>query len=106
MQQRPSRHTVNELAKQADAFKDKGVIVAIVQTVKVEENTLKDWIEKYNIPFPAGQISGDVEKTKFNWGVQSLPWLVLTDKEQKIKAEGFNVSELEEKIKQAGAGDS
>jgi hypothetical protein len=43
-------------------------------------------------------IQGDEEKTKFNWGVKSLPWLILTDKEHVVTAEGFSVNKLNEKI--------
>jgi 5-hydroxyisourate hydrolase-like protein (transthyretin family) len=100
MQQRPSRYITNELAKQAENLKQKSVIVAIVQASKVEQNTLNDWIKKTNLPFPAGTISGDEEKMRSNWGVRSLPWLILTDKEHIIKAEGFALNELDEKVKE------
>jgi len=30
---------------------------------------------------------------------KSLPWLILTDKEHVVRAEGFSVSELGDKIK-------
>jgi hypothetical protein len=43
-------------------------------------------------------ISDDEEKTRFEWGVKALPWLILTDRKHIIRAEGFMLSELEEKI--------
>jgi hypothetical protein len=46
-----------------------------------------------------GAITADIEKTRFTWGVRSLPWLILTDSKHIIRAEGFNLSELDEKIK-------
>lgn len=42
-------------------------------------------------------IQGDEEKIRFNWGVKSLLWLILTDKNHIIMAEGFNIAELSEK---------
>ena len=39
-----------------------------------------------------------VEKTRFDWGVRSLPWLILTDKENIVRAEGFSINELDERI--------
>jgi hypothetical protein len=102
MQQRPSRHTVSELAKQAETLKGKGVTVVIIQAIKVDANSLNEWVKKTNVSLPVGTIAGDEEKTKFNWGVQSLPWLILTDKKHIIKGEGFALNELDEKIKQAG----
>lgn len=35
--------------------------------------------------------------TRYNWGVRSLPWMILTDKNHIVAAEGFTVSELDEK---------
>jgi hypothetical protein len=32
--------------------------------------------------------------------VKSLPWLILTDKKHVVIAEGFNIDELDEKIKE------
>jgi hypothetical protein len=37
-------------------------------------------------------------RLRFNWGVRSLPWLFLTDKEHVVIAEGFVVAELDEKL--------
>ena len=45
-------------------------------------------------------IQDNVEQTRFNWGVKSLPWLILTNKEHVAIAEGFALSELDEKINQ------
>ena len=53
-----------------------------------------------NIPFPVGMIQGEEEKTRFTWGVRSLPWLILTDDKRVVRAEGFRLSELNEKIKE------
>ncbi|OHB82267.1 MAG: hypothetical protein A2Z38_09950 [Planctomycetes bacterium RBG_19FT_COMBO_48_8] len=104
MNQRPARRCVIQLAKQAEQLKQKGVVVVIVQASKLDENALKQWIEKYNIPFPMGMIQSDEEKTRFNWGVRSLPWLILTDKKHIVVAEGFGLDELGDKMKQSGDG--
>ena len=34
------------------------------------------------------------EKIRLVWSVKSLPWLILTNKEQVITAKGFNLLEL------------
>ncbi|MBA7471316.1 hypothetical protein ES707_06622 [subsurface metagenome] len=98
MNQRPSRHCIRQLAQKAAALKEKGIIVAAVQTSQVTENTLNEWIKKYNIPFSAGVITEDIEKIRFVWGVRSLPWLILTDKQHVVTAEGFTLDELNEKL--------
>ncbi len=99
MQQRPSRHCIKELARQADQLKEKGLVVIAVQASKIDKNTLNDWVKKYNIPFTVGMIEGDEEKTRFTWGVKSLPWLILTNAEHIVQAEGFGLNEIDEKMK-------
>jgi hypothetical protein len=89
------------LAKQAEQLKQKGVTIVAVQASKIDENTLNEWTKNYNIPFPIGMIQGDVEKTRFAWGVKSLPWLILTDHEHIVRANGFSLAELDEKIQVA-----
>ncbi|MHC4624879.1 MAG: TlpA family protein disulfide reductase, partial [Planctomycetota bacterium] len=101
LNQRPSRHLVRELAEKAGDLEEKGLTVVCVQASQAEAKALNDWVKKYNISFPVGTIKGEAEKTRFNWGVKSLPWLILTDREHVVTAEGFGAAELEEKIKQA-----
>jgi hypothetical protein len=43
-------------------------------------------------------IQGDEEKVRANWGVQSLPWLILTDINHIVTAERFSIEDLGEKI--------
>ena len=87
-----------QLAKQAEQLKQKGIIVVAVQASKIDENKLNDWVKKYKIPFPVGMVQGDVEKSRFAWGVRSLPCLILTDRKHVIRAEGFGINALNEKI--------
>ena len=99
-QQRPSRHCVRQLAKKAYQLKDRSVSVVIVHASKVDRSKLDEWAAKYEIGSPVGTIEADEEKTRFSWGVKFLPWLILTDKEHTVKAEGFRISELEQMIKE------
>ncbi|MHC4560952.1 MAG: carboxypeptidase regulatory-like domain-containing protein, partial [Planctomycetota bacterium] len=98
MEQRPSRNCIIQLAKRAQEFKIKDIVVVAVQTTKIDENALNEWITKYNIPFNVGTVRDDIEKNSFAWGVRSLPWLILTDQQHIIHTEGFALSELDEKI--------
>jgi len=101
MNQRPSRHCIRQLAQRAAGLKKKGVTVAAVETSQVAENTLNEWTKKRNIPFQVGAITADIEKTRFAWGVRSLPWLILADKQHIVRAEGISLVELDEKIQSA-----
>ena len=45
-------------------------------------------------------IEGDEEKVRFNWGVKSLPWMILTDKYRVVRSEGFTMEVLNTKLKE------
>ena len=98
MEQRPSWNCIMRLARQAEQLKQKDVTVVAVQASEVNESTLNDWLKEYNIPFPVGMVQGDVEKSHFTWGVRSLPWLILSNRKQIVRAEGFALTELGEKM--------
>jgi len=99
MEQRPSRNCILQLSKRAQELKAKDVVIVTVQASKIEKTKLDEWLKDQHFPFPVGMIQADEEKTRFNWGIKSLPWLILTDKKHIVQAEGFSVSELGDKIK-------
>ena len=101
MQQRPSRHCMTQLAKQAELLKDKGVVVVAVQASKIEQSILDEWVKKSNAPFWVGKVSDDGEKTRFAWGVRSLPWLILTDNNHVVVSQGFGLGDLNNQIGQS-----
>jgi hypothetical protein len=43
------------------------------------------------------------DETLAQWGVKALPWLLLADKDHVVRAEGFAVDELEEKVNRLAA---
>ncbi|MHC4559437.1 MAG: TlpA family protein disulfide reductase [Planctomycetota bacterium] len=98
MQQRPSRYYIGRLAERAGYFAEKGIAVVCVHASGIDENTLNEWMKKYNIQFTDGMVRGDEEKIRFMWGVKSLPWLLLTDGKHIVQAEGFSINELNERI--------
>ena len=98
LNQRPSRNCIIQLAKQAEHLKEKGVTILAVQAQETDENTLREWIKTNNISLPVGMVQGAGEDTRFAWGVKSLPWLILTNKNHIVSSDGFPLSELEEKI--------
>ena len=96
MDQRPSRHMLRELAKRADKLKEKGVKVVCVQASKVERGVLDKWVKENKVSFTVGMIEGDEEKVRFDWGVKSLPWLIMADTKNIVRLEGFGIEELDE----------
>jgi peroxiredoxin len=97
--QRPSRNCVQQLNKRAEELKAKDVSIVAVQISKVEQDALNEWIKSQNISFPVGMVSNDEQAIRFTWGIKSLPWLILTDTNHIVRAEGFALAELDEKLK-------
>lgn len=100
MNQRPSRHCLIQLAKQARGLGERGITVIAVQTSKVDEKTIHAWILENSISFTVGMIQDEEKRARFSWGIKSLPWLILTDRDHVIRAEGFEIDELDDKIRE------
>jgi len=98
MNQRPSRNCMIQINKKAQELKEEEVVVIAIQASNIDKNALNEWVKKNNISFPVGMIQGDTEKALFKWGVKSLPWLILTDSKHTVRAEGFGLTELDDKI--------
>ncbi len=98
LEQRPSRYFIAQLAKRAGQLKNKDLVVAIVHASKVDQSRLDKWIKDNDIPFRTGMAREDDTKTRLTWGIKSLPWLILTDHEHVVTAEGFSLDELDAKI--------
>ena len=99
MEQRPSRNCIVQLSKRAQELKAKDIIVVAVQASKIDKSTLDEFIKSGNIQFPIGTIEADAEEVRSNWGVKSLPWLILTDMEHTVRSQGFGIDELDNKIR-------
>lgn len=102
MNQRPSRHCLARLAKQAEHLRQRGLAIVAVQISKVDEDKLDAWLKKSNVPFPVGRVRGDEAEIRFAWGICSLPWLILTDTRHIVRAEGFALAELDARIEETG----
>jgi hypothetical protein len=99
--QRPSRYCVAQLNRKAKQLREQGVYVVCIQASRLPKKGLNDWRRKDRIFLPIGMVGDDSIKTRREWAVQSLPWLILTDRKHIIAAEGFSLVELREKIKRA-----
>lgn len=99
MYQRPSRNCVQQLSRRAKLLASKEVYTVMVYAGPVVESALNDWLRKNRITIPSGKFDGNMQALGRTWAVQSLPWLVLTDRDHIVIAEGFPLIELDEKIK-------
>jgi len=62
----------------------------------------RDWEKENNIPFPVGMIRGDIERTRFTWGVRSLPRLILANNKHSVTSQGFAMEELQDELRKTG----
>jgi hypothetical protein len=100
IQQRPSRQTLKDLMAATEGLKEKGFIVAAVQCSAIGQEQLDEQLKKMGVTIAVGMIAKDEEKVKFAWGVDGLPWLILANKQHIIKASGFEVAEIADKLKE------
>jgi hypothetical protein len=94
MEQRPCRQCLRDVATRAGSLDAKGIRVVVVETSKADPNQYAGWLKANQITFPIHVFEGDVEAKKAAWGVKVLPWLILTDQEHKVVAEGLAIGEL------------
>jgi hypothetical protein len=98
-EQRPSRRALRLLGEQAAALKGQGVAVVVVHTGTMADDAFAAWKQEAASPFPIGCLKGNAEKARATWGAGALPWLILTDKAHRVTAEGFDLDELDAKVK-------
>jgi L-ascorbate metabolism protein UlaG (beta-lactamase superfamily) len=103
MNQRPARYYIRHLAERAEDLAQKDVTVVGVQVSDINDKSLNKWVKENNIRFPIGRTFPEHGKTPFDWGVKSLPWLILTDRQHIVTAEGFGLIDLNDKILQAAS---
>ena len=101
MEQRPSRNAILTLNKRAQTLLDENnVYMVFIHAGSVEEQAFVSWLKQNQIQPPVGVSITALPELGYTWGVQSLPWLILTDKNHIVRAEGFSYNELNEKIKE------
>jgi hypothetical protein len=99
IEQRPSRRFVRQLAEQHDALRQKGLTILGIQAAVTTAESFKEWKDANSLPFPVGRLPEKADQIKWVSDVESLPWLILTDGERRVTAEGFALDELEAKLK-------
>ena len=96
--QRPSRNAILSLNKQAEALLEKDLYMVFIHAGEVQERAFTSWLQRNEILPPVGVCNSGLPELENTWGVKSLPWLILTDKNHVVTNEGFSIDELNEKI--------
>ena len=95
---RSSSRLLRSLGDQAEALKQQGVAVVVLQTSPLSGDAFDAWKQQADLPFPTGFARNNVEQTRAAWGAGSLPWLILADRTHQVIDEGFVLEELEAKL--------
>jgi hypothetical protein len=93
--QRPSRHHLQQLKQLASRLQEKGLTLVAVQVSAVETQQLEQWIQDQGIPFAILQAPGNFEQQRLDWGIKSLPWMVLTDADHFVLREGLTLDAIQ-----------
>jgi beta-lactamase regulating signal transducer with metallopeptidase domain/type II secretory pathway component GspD/PulD (secretin) len=100
---RSSQNSISKLAKREKELTEKNVIVLLVHASGVESSKVKEWLAERKIPFICGSIKDNVVEVLSRWGALREPWLILTDKNGTVRAEGFDIKQLDEKLQETSS---
>jgi hypothetical protein len=98
--QRPSRQCVTALGGMADGLAGKGVTVVLVHAAAGGPQKLREWLATAKVTAACGQVPAGQQQALSAWGAVRLPWLVLADEKHMVRAEGFGLADLDERIKE------
>jgi hypothetical protein len=100
--QQASQRCALNLAEQASDLHQKNVFVVLVDASGTERKQINAWVKQHTGDLPAGRFNKQlIKEIRQAWGIETLPRLVLTDRNRVITAEGFALDELDAKIKEA-----
>ncbi len=103
LEQRPSRHALQRLVTSRATSAGNRVELILIQASPLNTEVLTQRRRKLKVSFEIGTIRGDPEAVRKSWGVRSLPWLILTDTNHIVTAEGFPLDDLDEKLNETTA---
>ena len=75
-----------------------GLVASQVMAIQFGAPVLENFARTNHVHFPLGMIESEEAKTKFNWGLRSEPWVILADRDQVVRAEGFALGEINDKL--------
>jgi hypothetical protein len=96
--QRPSRHCLRQLSNRAKSLGAQNITVLVIQAEPSDEPSASA-----HESFTVGKIHNHHKQVRFTWGVRSLPWLILTDRNHIVRAEGIPPGEIQKRIEQLGS---
>jgi protocatechuate 3,4-dioxygenase beta subunit len=104
VQQRPSRHMLSQLVEHARELTKSNIALVAVQVAPCEAGELGKLAAQYGADIRFGEVTDNAGDAQRAWGIQSLPWLVLADRDHIVRAEGFAPAALQQKVDELAAG--
>ncbi|MHC4475306.1 MAG: hypothetical protein ACYTEL_06665 [Planctomycetota bacterium] len=123
--QEQSQQLLLALRDRQEALAQKGVLLIAVEASGAQTDKVRSWARENELTFPVGAFYSRFERhwkarkkdlddrkketvlsnlmadLKTLWTVEKVPWLMLTDREFVVTAEGFSLEELGDKIKES-----
>ncbi len=97
--QRPCRRFTRLLAEQYDALRKRELSVIGLQAAVTSDDVFKEWKDAAAPPFQVGRLVERTAASKWASDMETMPWLILTDSEHRVVAEGFALEELDDLLK-------
>ena len=98
VEQRPSRRFVRQLAEQHDALRQKGLRSWACKRPSRPPNRSRNGRTPTPCRSPSAASAEKADEAEWPLEVESLPWLILTDKAHRVTAEGLPLEELDAKV--------
>lgn len=92
-EQRLDRRRLLQIANQQAALSAKNISVVAIDMSDTDTQTLQAWTKEQSLPCVI-QANGAKDELQFDWNVQALPWLILTDEAHVVTCEGLSVEEV------------
>jgi hypothetical protein len=101
IQQQQSIDCVRRLNKQIEYLAGKNISLVLVHASSVRERAFnKVLLEEHGLVLSRSYTcADDIFEARRRWAVETLPWLILTDENHIVTAEGFSISELDKMAK-------
>ncbi len=80
------------------------MVVAAIQATSMDRGELDEWAKENDVTVPLGVLQSS-ENGEQAVAIDSLPWLILTDRMHIIRAEGFGIDELATRVKEITDGE-
>jgi hypothetical protein len=77
-----------------------GVDLVCIEATGLKAEALAHWKQKQRIARPMGTTEPEPVKVRQQWAVRSIPWLILTDTDGIVTAEGFDLDQLSAKLRE------